>query len=257
MRSTAVTSSRKLAACDARTSPKNCSTNTCGLSRCASLASGTTSGSRSPSHPGDIRGSESSFASLARLCDGNAAETALTYSASASARFAASAASFFAAPPPGSDGSFGILNPNPPSDAIRRDSSSSSSVDFVIASASAASANARASASAARSISSSTSSNSGKSSSGVRDSSASASESLLPLFAARAASARIRRAADAISARNAASFLAHVDVARSIASRSFTVSLPSVLAYFFPNDSRLRAISTASAPPVASPNAYA
>ena len=228
-RSTAVTSSRSAAACVARTSPKKLSTKTCGFSRDAARSAGSASGSRSPSHPGATRGSERSFARRARLCAGRAAATAWTYDASASARFAASFASRFSAPPESEKG-------NLDSDSGASDVSSSSSAAVSLAAAR----------SSASSISSKFISRKSKSNS------ASSAASFLPPFDAFfTAAERMLRDTAAIFARRAASWRRHFPVALVTASRSATVSVPSVAAYFSANALRLRAATTDSLDTVA------
>ena len=248
--STAVTSSRRLDACDARTSPKNWSTKTCGLSLRSMREAGTARGSRSPSHPGLMRGSASSFISRARLCAGSAFATAVTYLASASDRLAASLASLPPTPPPSlgsfSRMGFGALSASDASPDFSPDFSPEES----------ASSAATASAYSARSSASSTSSSNGKSSSNGASEASEASLLALsssPLFfffpsAARTASARIFLESDAISALSLASSLAHCCLAAVTASRSLAVSLPSTAAYLSAKAVLRLAASTASLP---------
>ena len=247
--STAVTSSRRLDACDARTSPKNWSTKTCGLSLRSMRDAGTARGSRSPSHPGLMRGSASSFISLARLCAGSAFATAVTYLASASDRLAASLASLPPTPPP-SLGSFSRMG-------FRLSSASSADFSPDFSPEESASTAATASAYSARSSASSTSSSNGKSSSDAASEASEASEasalSSSPLFfffpsAARTASALIFLESDAISALSLASSLAHCCLAAVTASRSLAVSLPSTAAYLSAKAVLRLAASTASLP---------
>mmetsp|Transcript_4902 Transcript_4902/g.20190 ORF Transcript_4902/g.20190 Transcript_4902/m.20190 type:complete len:223 (+) Transcript_4902:1149-1817(+) len=215
---------------------------------------GTARGSRSPSHPGLMRGSASSFISRARLCAGSALATAVTYLASASDRLAASLASLPPTPPPslGSFSRMGFFLASP----------SAFSPDFSPTSeAPSASDAATASAYSARSSASSTSSSSGKSSSGSGTSAADRSEAWpalspspgpLDVFffpsAERTASARIFLESDAISTLSLASSLAHCSLAAVTASRSLAVSLPSTAAYLSAKAVLRLAASTASLP---------
>mmetsp|Transcript_6492 Transcript_6492/g.28564 ORF Transcript_6492/g.28564 Transcript_6492/m.28564 type:complete len:217 (-) Transcript_6492:756-1406(-) len=209
---------------------------------------GTARGSRSPSHPGLMRGSASSFISLARLCAGSAFATAVTYLASASDRLAASSASLPPTPPP-SLGSFSRMG-------FRLSSASSTDFSPDFSPEESASTAATASAYSARSSASSTSSSNGKSSSDAASASEASEASALsssPLFfffpsAARTASARIFLESDAISALSLASSLAHCCFAAVTASRSLAVSLPSTAAYLSAKAVLRLAASTASLP---------